>query len=116
MIYIDPNVDLHTKEFVQIIIEFRISPAHVAIIKNPLLSLEKATEQVEQSHRDFLEELNKFLGEKQYPYAIIESYKRSFNGVALELRGMTVQKLLSSRLIKAIYVNREIRIPETPIM
>ncbi|WP_186673670.1 protease inhibitor I9 family protein [Sporosarcina sp. BP05] len=116
MIYIDPEVDMHTKEIVQVIIEFRISPAHVAILTNTNLSLEQATELVEQSHRDFHNELEILLVQKQYPHTIMQIYKNSLNGVALELQGIAIQKLLPSQVIKAIYPNREMRIPENPIM
>ncbi|WP_025785279.1 protease inhibitor I9 family protein [Sporosarcina sp. D27] len=116
MIYIDPDVDLHTEEFVQVIIEFKTSPAHVAILTNSLLSLEEAIEQVEQSHRHFQKELEIFLGEKHYPYRITHYYKKGINGVALEIQGIAIQQLLYSQVIKAIYLNREISIPENPIM
>ena len=116
VIYIDPDVDLYTREFVQVIIEFSTSPAHVAILTNSLLSLEQATEQVEQSHRQFQKELEILLGQRQYPYTIMQRYKNSLNGVALELQGIVIQHLLSSQVIKAIYPNREMRIPENPIM
>lgn len=116
VIYIDPDVDLHTEEFVQIIIEFSTSPAHVAILSNSFLSLEQATEQVEQSHRHFQKELEIFLGEKHYPYRIMQQYKNSLNGVALQLQGIAIQRLLSSQVIRAIFPNREMRIPENPIM
>ncbi|WP_052245816.1 protease inhibitor I9 family protein [Sporosarcina sp. ZBG7A] len=116
MIYIDPDVNLHTEEFVQVIIEFSTSPAHVAILSNSFLSLEQATEQVEQSHRHFQKELEIFLGEKHYPYTIVHYYKKGINGVALELQGIAIQHLLSSQVIKSILPNREMRIPENPIM
>lgn len=116
MIYIDPDVDLHTEEFVQVIIEFSTSPAHVAILSNSFLSLEQATEQVEQSHRHFQKELEILLGEKHYPYRIMQQYKNSLNGVALQLQGIAIQRLLSSQVIRAIFPNREMRIPENPIM
>ena len=116
MIYINPDVDLHTKEFVQVIIEFKTSPAHVAILSNPFLSLEQATKQVEQSHRHFQKELEILLGEKHYPYTIMHYYKKGINGVALELQGIAIQQLWSSQVIKSIYPNREMRIPEIPLI
>ncbi|MBD7908800.1 protease inhibitor I9 family protein [Sporosarcina gallistercoris] len=116
MIYIDPVVDLHTKAFVQVIIEFRISPAHVAAAVDPFLPLEEAEEQVDHSHKEFQSELATILAENQYPYTIMHLYKNSLNGVALELQGIAIQKLLSSQVIKAIYPNREMRIPKSSIM
>lgn len=116
MIYIDPAVDLDSQEFVQVIVEFKIIPAHVAILTTPSLSWEQATKQVEHSHRQFQKELELFLGKRRYPYLIIHQYKDSFNGVALELPGISIRELLLSQVIKAIYPNREMRIPENPIM
>ncbi|MCM3755873.1 protease inhibitor I9 family protein [Sporosarcina aquimarina] len=116
MIYINPDVDLHTKEFVQVIIEFITSPAHVAVLTNSFLSLEQASEQVEQCHRHFQKELEIFLGKKHYPYTIMHYYKKGINGVALEIQGIAIQQLLPSRVIKSIYPNREMRIPENPLM
>ncbi|MGG0642433.1 protease inhibitor I9 family protein [Sporosarcina gallistercoris] len=115
-IYLDPDVDLHTNAFVQVIIEFRISPAHVAAAADPFLSLEQAEEQVEQSHTEFQRELATVLAGNQYPYTIMHLYKNSLNGAAMEIQGLAIQKLLSSRVIGAIYPNREMRIPESPIM
>lgn len=116
MIYIDPDVDLYTNAFVQVIIEFRISPAHVAAAADPFLSMEQAEEQVEQSHREFQSELATILAGNQCPYTIMHLYKNSLNGVALEIQGIAIQKLLSSQVIRAIYPNREMRIPKNPIM
>ncbi|REB06109.1 hypothetical protein DVB69_14350 [Sporosarcina sp. BI001-red] len=116
LIYIDPAVDLLTKEFVQVIIEFKISPAHVAIAADPFLSLEQAKEQVEQSHKEFQTELVTLISGNHYPYTILHQYKNSLNGVSMELPGIAIQKLLSSEVIRAIYPNREMKIPENPIM
>lgn len=116
MIYIDPAIDLHTPEFVQVIIEFKTLPAHVAILATPTLSLEQATEQVELSHSRFQMELELFLGKRGYPYLIFHQYKDSFNGVSLELPGISIRELLASQVIRVIHPNREMRIPENPIV
>ena len=67
---------------------------------------------MEKSHTDFHRELLLILESKQMTYQIIHSYKSSFNGAALKLSGKAIKKLLSSKVIKAIYIDQEVRIPK----
>lgn len=115
-IYIDPQIDLLANELIVVIIEFKIKPANVAmVISNTKLSFEQAKKQVEMSHTNFLRELESYLGNQRLSYTIIQTYKDSINGVALELPGIAIKKLLSSKVIKAIYMNHEVSIPNTPM-
>ena len=114
-IYIDPQIDLLSVEPTIVIIEFKVKPAKVAkIIEGNELSIEEAKKEVEISHADFLKELETYLGNQHLAYTIVNSYKTSFNGVAIELAGTAINELLSSAVIKAIYMNHEVSIPNTP--
>lgn len=115
-ITIDPEVDMHTTEFVQVVIEFRTPPAHTLIRTFQNISIEEASERVRKSYEDFQKELSILLREKGYSYTILHRYTASLNGVAMKLQGIAIQQLLSSQVIQGIYPNREMRIPEKPLM
>ena len=115
-ITIDPEVDMHTTEFVQVIIEFKTPPTHTLMTTFQNISIEKASERVRKSYEDFKNELPIILGEKGYSYTILHRYTAGLNGIAMELQGIAIQQLLSSHVIQGIYVNREVRIPEKPLM
>lgn len=67
---------------------------------------------MEKSHTDFHRELLLILESKQMTYKIIHSYKSSFNGAAMNLFGKEIKELLSSKIIKAIYMDQEVSIPK----
>lgn len=114
-IYIDPKIDLDSEKYVEVLIEFKVEPAKVAVVKSASgLTIEQAVEEVEASHQLFEEEI-KNIKEKQIKYFILQTYKDSFNGVAVKLRGNTIKYLLQSTVIKAIYKNQEIGIPKKPV-
>jgi len=114
-IYIDPKIDLYSDEYIEILIEFTIKPAKVAMaISHSDMTMEQAEEQVEISHQLFKNEL-KMLDEKQIKHSVIHTYKDSFNGVAMRLKGNTIKHLLRSTVIKAIYKNQEIGSPKKPV-
>lgn len=116
IITIDPELNMHTSEFVQVIIEFRTRPAHILNTIQPTITIEQANELVEKSHQEFQKELDLLLEAKGHSYKILHQYTASLNGVALELQGTVIQLLLSSQVIRGIYPNREMRIPEKPLM
>ncbi len=115
-ITIGSEVDIHTLEFVQVIIEFSTPPAHTLMRTSQNISVDAANERLQKSYEDFKKELSILLGEKGYSYTIIHRYTASLNGVAMKLQGIAIQQLLSSQVIQGIYPNREMRIPEKPIM
>lgn len=113
-IYIDPKIDIASDEYIGIIIEFKIKPAKTAVatcISN--LTIEQAKQQVETSHQTFQRELKR-LEESNIEYFIINTYKDSFNGVSMRLKENTVQRLLRSTVIKAIYKTVEMNVPKKP--
>lgn len=110
-IYIDPKIDISSEESYQVIIEFNLPPAHVAYKGGSGdLTLEEAEEKVEKSHSDFQEELVDLLEKKKMTYHITQRYKKSLNGVAMNLSGKAVRELLSSQVIKAIHIDEKIYI------
>lgn len=117
-IYIDPEIDLSSEKMVEIIIHFKTEPAKVAVAIAEMsgipLSLDKAKEDVEDSHARFQEEVQKYLGQKQIPYTITHTYKTALNGVAMKLPGNEIKTLLQSAEIAAIYANKEIQLNPPP--
>lgn len=115
-IYINPKINLLSDENYQIIIEFKVKPAKDAIaISTTDLTLDQAMQFVEKSHTDFQDELLHILEKKQVACKMIHSYKGGINGVAMKLSGKAIQKLLSSKVIKAIYLDQEVSIPKKMI-
>ena len=114
-IYINPKINLLSDENYQIIIEFKVKPAKVAIaISTTDLTLDQAVQFVEKSHADFQDELLHILEKKQVAYKMIHSYKSGINGAAMKLSGKAIKKLLSSKIIKAIYLD-QVSIPKKKI-
>jgi len=114
-IYIDPKIDLYSDKTIEVLIEFKIKPAKVAVATSVSgITIEQATKQVEESHHIFKEDLT-YLNELHIKYAINHTYKDSFNGVSMSLKGNTIQYLLQSTVIKAIYSNKEMKIPPKPV-
>jgi CHAT domain-containing protein len=117
-IYIDPEIDLNTEKMVEIIIHFKTEPAKVAVAiaetSGIPLSLDKAKQDVEDSHARFQADVQKYLGLKQIPYTITHTYKTALNGVAMKLPGNEIKTLLQSGEIAAIYLNKEIQLNPPP--
>lgn len=114
-IYIDPEINLQSEENVAIIVQFKTKPAKAAVaISKGKLTLDEAKQQVNTSHAHFQEELNNLLAQKQIQYTVTHRYKVAYNGVAMKLKGNKVQELLQSKVIEAIYANREFDLPIRP--
>lgn len=113
-VYIDPSIYNSDDKIVSVIIEFKTSPAVVAVkeaeAKGIHLTLEEATRQVEESHKKFQEELKTLLDANHIPYKIRHTYKTALNGVSMELPTNEVNRLLKSTVISKIYLNREIHL------
>ncbi|MYL55906.1 hypothetical protein GLW20_00100 [Virgibacillus halodenitrificans] len=89
-IYMDPKIDIASDEYIGIIIEFKIKPAKTGVatcISN--MTIEQAKQKVETSRQTFQMEL-KQLKDSHIEYFIINTYKDSFNGVSMRLKGNTV--------------------------
>lgn len=113
-IYIDPKIDLNSEEYVEIIIQFKTRPAKTQLSIEPIQTLEKATQLVEESHCRFQQDLDNYLDKSHVSYIILNHYKSSFNGVAMEIIGSNIRFLLQSNEIDAIYINRKLNIPIKP--
>ena len=116
VITLDSELNMETPQFVQIIVKFRTPPAHLLMMPPQNMSEEEANARVNRSHEDFKKELLFLLGENGFSYTILHSYTTSLNGVAMELQGIAIRQLLSSEGIQGIYPNREMRVPENPLM
>src|SRR5699024_12301473 len=101
-IYIDPKIDIYSDEYIEVLIEFKIKPAKVAMAFSLLgLTMEQAKKQVDMSHQSFKSDI-KFLDEQQNKYSVIHFYKDYFNGLALRLKGNAIKLLVKSKVIKAV--------------
>jgi hypothetical protein len=117
-IYIDPEIDQKSEKEIVIIIHFKTIPAKTAVAQAEMsgvpLTLEKAKQDVEDSHVRFQEDIKRYLGKQQIPYTIIHTYKAALNGVAMKLPANEIKTLLQSAEIAAIYANKEYKLTPPP--
>lgn len=114
-VFIDPQIDLESKEMVEIIVQFTTNPAKTQIvISKGSISLEEANLRVKESHLRFQQDLWEYLDKHQLPYMIMNQYQEAFNGVAMKMRGKDIHRLLQSNEIGAIYLNKTISVPLKP--
>jgi|SRR5690606_10085768 len=113
-IFIDPKIDLGSEENVQIIVQFNTRPAIIQTKLMPNLTIEKARQLVEESHRKFQQDVVNYLEKNQIGYVILNRYKEAYNGVAMELIGKNIKYLLQSNEIRAIYLNQKVSLPPMP--
>lgn len=112
------DIDLKSDEEVTVIVEFDQLPIKIDQIQKSLkgekFSLEKSKEKVEESHKTFKKDLQSKLGKKtksgNESYKIKYTYKHALNGMAIKLPANEIEKLLDSKVVKAIYSELEVRI------
>jgi hypothetical protein len=110
-IYIDPEIDMNSKEMITVIIQFKTKPAQVAVAiaekSGVPLSLENANWAVEHSHARFQEDVKRFLVSKRIPYSINHIYKSALNGVSMSIPAYEIKTLLNFNEIESIHANKE---------
>lgn len=115
-IFIDPNIDLQSKQTIEVIIEFGTKPASLSTgLKNSGRTMDIARQKVDESHSLFREELKELLENNGISYTIMNKYTETFNGVSMKLQSNKINFLLSSKVISAIYSNREQILPIKPV-
>jgi hypothetical protein len=117
-IYIDPRINMNTNSPITVIIHFKTLPAHAAVAaakaNGITLSLEKAEQDVKESHRRFQEDLQRYLGQQGIPFTVTHTYTVALNGAAIRLPGNKIPALLQSAEIAGIYANQEYKIEPPP--
>lgn len=113
-LYIDPKIDLDSEGVVEIIIQFKTQPAKIQVEISPDQTIEKATQLVEESHINFLQDVLNYMDNSNVEYVILYRYKEGFNGVAMKILGKNIKYLLQSNEIGAIYINETISLPPKP--
>jgi hypothetical protein len=110
-IFIDPDIDMNSKEMITVIIQFKTKPAQVAVTiaekSGVPLSLENANWAVEHSHARFQEDVKRFLVSKRIPYSINHIYKSALNGVSMSIPAYEIKTLLKFNEIESIHANKE---------
>ncbi|NQD66613.1 S8 family serine peptidase [Bacillus haikouensis] len=121
-LHLSREMDLTSKEEVTVIVEFDQLPAMTEQIQKSLkgenISLEKAKKKVEESHKTFKKDLQAKLGKKtksaKESYKIKYTYKNALNGVAITLPANEIEKLLESKVVKAVYSELEVQLTPPP--
>lgn len=119
---LSPNVNQDSKDSISVIVEFKDKPQKTAVLEAAIggkfLSEKEAKEKVDSSHETFQNDLQTIfkdeLKEKKTPYKIKHSYKRSFNGVAMNIPANKAKALLSSKSVKTVWSDMEVNI-EPPV-
>src|SRR5699024_3521136 len=116
---VQPDINQESDETVDVIIEFDIDPAGVAVKKSMItntrdtISLDEAKAEVEASHNDFkaaLEniQVNKKSGDDTPDYQITHAYQDAFNGVSMTLPGTMIPDLVESGLVEHVWENTSV--------
>lgn len=119
---IDPKINIKDSKLTNIIVEFKQSPAAIALLNKSLLgrSLSRSTVDslVSQSHEQFKSFINKLKSSKSEEtfdanaITINREYTDAINGVSMTLPGTAVKELLNSGLIKQIWNDGVIKLPD----
>ena len=121
-LHLDPTVNLESDEEISVIVEFKEKPQKVALLEAKLegksLSNAKANQLLDENHDKFQQDLKTiFKGELQKKksfYKMKQSFKYAFNGVSMTLPASSVNRLLDSDEVKAVWSNRDVQL-ELPI-
>ncbi|NLP50219.1 S8 family serine peptidase [Bacillus sp. RO1] len=116
------DIDLESTEEVTVIVEFDQLPAKAEqfqkSLKGEKISLEAASEKVEESHKKFKKDLQTKIKKKEKsakdPYEIKYEYKTALNGVTITLPANEVETLLESEVVKAVYSELEVQLAPPP--
>ena len=117
---ISPDIDTTSKELVEIIVEFKQSPAKIEVMKQAVngksITLIAAKSKVEEEHRVFKRHIESLQTEENtntydlVNVKITREYKHAINGVSMTLPGVTIKDLVESGVVKRIYKDSEIKL------
>ncbi|SEU23231.1 S8 family serine peptidase [Paenibacillus sp. NFR01] len=127
---ISPGINTESSDLVNVIVQFIPEPAAVAGLESSgqsrKFSLTSAEDQVEQSHKDFKTFINQlkistFQRGSARAYnpsgiSIYQEYREAFNGAAVTLPGTAVGDLASSGLVKKIWKDTTVQLPEDSVV
>jgi len=109
-IYIDPNIDLTSNATIEIIIQFRSRQSHT----DSNTETEERIKESEQRHGAIMDAIQTGLSENDIPYTVQHIYKKAFNGFSMKINAIHINHLLTFTEIRAIYLNKEMKIPTQP--
>lgn len=108
---IKEGVDVSTYDYQAIIVEFKSLPRITSrILKGDTYDYSQI-DNVEMEHNEFNKFLLKQSKEKSRDMYVVEhSYYDTFNGVAMNVRGIDIPMLLESEVVKSIWKDEDVRI------
>ena len=104
---IKDGVDTSTDELQSVIIQFNELPMIEAKSQNNVLWKASVENAVQKEHETFESFLSSISNERSSGYTIKHSYYNTFNGVALDVKGNDIEKLLESGVVKAIWKDEQ---------
>ncbi|PEJ57619.1 hypothetical protein CN692_12070 [Bacillus sp. AFS002410] len=117
-LHLDSSVDLESEKEVSVIVQFKHKPDKVAVLQSALqgerLSETQAKKDVTADHEAFKKDLMnafKVHGKKKIAsFEIEQTYKHTFNGLALKIPANMIKTLQKSEAVQAVYSNVQMQI------
>ncbi|MGL5381330.1 S8 family serine peptidase [Clostridium sp.] len=97
------GVDTSSQEYQSIIVEFNSLPLITQESLNGGISTFDMSNSVENEHKAFESFINAKGKERKETYTIKHSYYNTFNGVSMSIKGVDIEGLLDSGVVKAIW-------------
>ncbi|MGL5330074.1 MAG: S8 family serine peptidase [Peptostreptococcaceae bacterium] len=110
---IDPNINIKTNQMQSVIVELKEDP--IAVLKSNegnTYNLSSAEEKVKASHDKFKSFISKSQKSKSInkKLEIVNEYDTVFNGMAINIAGNDIEKLLECDEVKTIYKNEQVNL------
>lgn len=123
---ISPDIDTTSSELVDIIVEFKHSPAKIEVMKQAVkgrsITLASASSKIEEEHQAFKQYVETlqlpgtidFYDAKQVE--IKREYKNAINGVSMTVPAFAIKDLVKSEVVKRVYKDYEVKVelPKEP--
>ncbi|PEL06035.1 S8 family serine peptidase [Bacillus sp. AFS017336] len=116
---IAPNIDTHSPELVNVIVEFNQAPAKVEVMKQAVKGLRMTTKEasvkIEKAHSEFKHSFEVLKNQKSGSPQLKESkitreYRTALTGVAMTIPGTAVEDLLSSGVVKRVWKDEMVQL------
>ncbi|MBO9129457.1 S8 family serine peptidase [Bacillus sp. 165] len=120
---ISPNIDVHSPELVNVIVEFNQDPAKIEVMKQAVkgkrMTTASAASKVEEVHQEFKNYVNSMKKQRNanvQDTKITREYSHAIVGVAMTVPGTAVEELLQSGVVKRVWKDEvvQLELPASP--
>ncbi len=112
---IDEKINLDSKDYTNVIVEFKLEPAKIAVTEKKRNLTEKAFQnEIDKAHQDFSKFITKLKKQRNNnEMKIVHKYSYAYVGVSMKIRSNEIPKLFDSNLVHAVHKDEEINISPT---